>query len=108
MTKLIATPEIIREYGNTNLAMSTAVATAAAADTQATVAAAIPVFGLIGQDFLLSFVFAQGNQVAATAELAAVFAGTALTAHQAAASYDAVEADSSHDFISLTDGPAGL
>ncbi|MEV6771254.1 type VII secretion target [Nocardia sp. NPDC051030] len=102
MSKLVATPDAIRSYGDASAAMASTVATAAAADQSATLAAVIPVFGLIGQDFLLSFVGAQGNHIAATAELAAVYAGTAVTAHQAAATYEGVDGHSGGDFIALS------
>ncbi|WP_067695715.1 type VII secretion target [Nocardia jejuensis] len=101
-SNLVATPDAIRRYGDVSAAVASTVAGAAAADQAATIAAAIPVFGLIGQDFLLSFVGAQGNHVAATAELAAVFAGTAATSYDAAATYENAETESSVDFISLS------
>ncbi|MGV9409192.1 type VII secretion target [Nocardia sp. NPDC003693] len=102
MTNLVATPDAIRGYGDASAAMASAVAGAATVDQAALIASVIPVFGLIGQEFLLSFVGAQGNHYAATAELAAVFAGTAVTAHEAAASYESVEDHSSVDFLSLS------
>ncbi|MCU1643444.1 MAG: hypothetical protein JWN03_3719 [Nocardia sp.] len=102
MSNLVATPDAIRHYGDVSAAMASTIAGAAGADQVATVAALVPVFGLIGQDFLLSFAGAQGNHFASTAELAAVHAGTAVTAHEAAATYDGVEAQSSVDFIALS------
>lgn len=104
MSNLAANPDAIRHYGDVSAAMASTIAGVAAADQGATLAAIVPVFGLIGQDFLLSFAGAQGNHFAATAELAAVHAGTALTAHEAAATYDGVEAESSVDFIALSKG----
>ncbi|WP_067561549.1 type VII secretion target [Nocardia acidivorans] len=102
MSNLAASPDAIRHYGDVSAAMASTIAGAAAVDQAATVAAVVPVFGLIGQEFLLSFAGAQGNHFASTAELAAVHAGTAVTAHEAAAAYDSVEAKSSVDFFSLT------
>lgn len=103
MSNLVAAPQAIRGYGDASAAMASAVSAAATVDQAAVLASVIPVFGLIGQEFLLSFVGAQGNHYAASTELAAVFAGTALTAHEAAASYESVETDSSVDFISLSE-----
>ncbi|MEU1206807.1 type VII secretion target [Nocardia sp. NPDC056611] len=102
MSHLVATPDAIRAYGDASAAMATAVASAAAVDQVATVAALVPVFGLIGQDFLLSYAGAQGNHLSSVAELAAVHAGTAVTAHEAAASYEAVDGAAGVDFLSLS------
>ncbi|MEV6069821.1 type VII secretion target [Nocardia sp. NPDC052001] len=102
MSNLAANSDTIRHYGDVSAAMASTIAGVAAADQAATVAAVVPVFGLIGQEFLLSFAGAQGNHFAATADLAAVHAGTAVTAHEAAAAYEAVEERSSVDFLSLS------
>ncbi|GAB4583182.1 type VII secretion target [Nocardia sp. IFM 10818] len=99
MSHVLATPDAIRQYGAANAAIASTVATAASVDTVATVAAVVPVFGLIGQDFLLSFAAAQGNHYASTAELAAVHAGTALTAYEAAATYEGVDGHSGANFV---------
>ncbi|UGT39692.1 hypothetical protein LTV02_27010 [Nocardia yamanashiensis] len=101
MDKLVASTDAIRAYGEANAALATTVASAAAVDQSATLAAVIPVFGLIGQEFLVSFAGAQANHFASTAELAHVYAGTALAAHEAAAIHDTTEAVSGHDFLSL-------
>ncbi|MFE7796283.1 type VII secretion target [Nocardia sp. NPDC057440] len=98
MSELVATPDAIRRYGDAAAAMATGVATAGAFDQAATIAAAVPVFGLIGQDFLMSFAYAQGNHVSSVFELAAVHAGTALTAHQGATAYEVNEATSIAEF----------
>ncbi|WP_348537884.1 type VII secretion target [Nocardia brasiliensis] len=70
------------------------VATAGAVDQAATIATVVPVFGLIGQEFLAAFAFAQANHLSSVAELAAVHAGTALTAHQAASTYEVTDSAS--------------
>ncbi|WP_067819119.1 hypothetical protein [Nocardia inohanensis] len=101
MDKLVASTDAIRAYGEANAALATTVASAAAVDQAASLAAVIPVFGLIGQEFLLSYAGAQANHVASTAELAHVYAGTALAAHEAAGLHDSTEAASGHDFLSL-------
>ncbi|WP_327095468.1 type VII secretion target [Nocardia vinacea] len=103
MSELVATPDAIRVYGDAAVAMATGVATAGAFDQVATVAAAAPVFGLIGQDFLMAFAYAQSNHASSMFELAGVHAGTALTAHQGAAAYEATEAASGTEF-----GAAGV
>ncbi|MFI7671112.1 type VII secretion target [Nocardia sp. NPDC049526] len=103
MSELVATPDAIRAYGDSAVVMATGVATAGAFDQVATVAAAAPVFGLIGQDFLMAFAYAQSNHVSSMFELAGVHAGTALTAHQGAAAYEAAEAASGTEF-----GAAGV
>ncbi|GGL23746.1 hypothetical protein GCM10011588_43270 [Nocardia jinanensis] len=85
-------PDAVRLYGSESAAMAAGVASAGAVDQTATVAFAAPVFGLIGQEFLAAFAYAQANHLSSVAELAAVHAGTALTAHQAAASYEITDA----------------
>ncbi|MFD6353579.1 type VII secretion target [Nocardia tengchongensis] len=102
MSHLVATPDAIRAYGEASATMATAVASAAAVDQVATVTALVPVFGLIGQDFLLSYAGAQGNHLSSVAELAAVHAGTAVTAYEAAASYQATDDAAGVDFLSLS------
>ncbi|MGW4242996.1 type VII secretion target [Nocardia sp. NPDC004722] len=102
MSNLVATPDAIRAYGDASAAMAGTVAGAAAVDQAVTVAGLVPVFGLIGQDFLLSYAGAQGNHLSSVAELAAVHAGTAVTAYEAAADYEATDAASGVDFVSLS------
>ncbi|MFI1915035.1 type VII secretion target [Nocardia sp. NPDC020380] len=102
MSNLVVTPEALHRYGDASAAMASTVAGAAAVDQAATIAGLVPCFGLIGQDFLLSYAGAQGNHLASTAELAAVHAGTAATAHEAAASYENTDAHSGVDFLSLS------
>ncbi|WP_433564582.1 type VII secretion target [Nocardia sp. CA-151230] len=99
---LVATPDAIRAYGDASATMASAVAGAAAVDQVATVAGLVPVFGLIGQDFLLSYAGAQGNHLSSVAELAAVHAGTAVTAYEAAAGYEATDEAAGVDFLSLS------
>ncbi|GAA5081912.1 hypothetical protein [Nocardia iowensis] len=102
MSELVATLSAIRAYGDASAAMATSVATAGAFDQTATIAAAVPVFGLIGQDFLAAFAYAQGNHVASVFELAGVHAATALTAHQGAAAYQASELAQGAEFSAAT------
>ncbi|MCM6776091.1 type VII secretion target [Nocardia sp. CDC159] len=94
MDVVAATPDAIRRYGDASAAMAATTATVGAVDQAATMAAAVPVFGLIGQDFLLSFAYAQANHLASVSELAAVHAGTAVTAYEGAATYETTDAGS--------------
>ncbi|MBB5912850.1 hypothetical protein BJY24_001717 [Nocardia transvalensis] len=98
MGEFVATPDAIRDYGNAAATMATGVGTAGAFDQTATIAAVVPVFGLLGQEFLMSFAYAQANHAASVAELAGVHAATALTAHDAAAAYESTEHDSVSTF----------
>ncbi|MEV0252252.1 hypothetical protein AB0H76_37090 [Nocardia sp. NPDC050712] len=98
MSDLVASPEAIRGYAAASVAMATSVATAGAFDQTATMAAAAPVFGLIGQDFLFAFGVAQANHASSTMELAAVHAATAAAATAGAAAYDATEEVGSAEF----------
>ena len=92
MSSVHVVPDVVRLYGSESAAVAAGVAAAATVDQTATVAFAAPVFGLIGQEFLAAFACAQANHLSSVAELAAVHAGTALTAHQAAASYEITDA----------------
>ncbi|MBF6211548.1 hypothetical protein IU433_19085 [Nocardia puris] len=94
MDKIAVTSDAIRQYGNTAAVMAGEVAVAGAANQAATIAAAIPVFGLIGQDFLAAFAYAQANNMMSVAELAHVYAMTAVASHEAAALYDVTDASS--------------
>ncbi|MFI9506344.1 type VII secretion target [Nocardia sp. NPDC052566] len=98
MSELVAAPDAIRAYGDAAVAMATGVAAAGAFDQTATMAAAAPVFGLIGQDFLFAFAVAQGNHAASVLELANVYAATALTAHQSAGTYESTDMTSGTEF----------
>ncbi|WP_194817361.1 type VII secretion target [Nocardia sp. XZ_19_385] len=92
-----AEPEAIRAYADTCAGMAASVATAGSVNQAATMAAAIPVFGLIGQDFLASFAVAQANHLTSVAELAYVHGMTAVTCQQAATEYQATDALSGAD-----------
>ncbi|WP_278264913.1 type VII secretion target [Nocardia sp. AG03] len=92
MNHVAVVPDAVRAYAGASATMAAGVAQAGAVDQAATVAAAVPVFGLIGQEFLLSFAYAQANHLTSVAELAAVHAGTALTAAQAATTYEGADA----------------
>ncbi|NNH71887.1 hypothetical protein HLB23_18830 [Nocardia uniformis] len=80
--------------------MATQVAGAAAADVATAMATAVPVFGLIGQDFLVAFAIAQGNYLLSSAEIAAVHGGTAASAYAAVGTYGANEVSSAANFLS--------
>ncbi|MET7768678.1 type VII secretion target [Nocardia sp. NPDC005366] len=92
MNHVAVVPDAVRAYAGASASMAAGVAQAGAVDQAATVAAAVPVFGLIGQEFLLSFIYAQANHLTSVAQLAAVHAGTALTAMEAAATYEGADA----------------
>ncbi|WP_306360375.1 hypothetical protein [Nocardia sp. CC227C] len=90
----------ITAYGSTEAGIATQVAGAAAADVATALASAVPVFGLIGQDFLAAFAVAQGNYLLSSAEIAAVHAGTATSAYAAVGTYTATEVTSAANFLS--------
>lgn len=98
MNEVVVTSDAIRRYGDASASMATEVAVAGATSQVATMAAAIPVFGLIGQDFLATFAVAQANNLTSVAELAHVHGMTAVSAYESAALYDGTEAASASDF----------
>ncbi|MEU0540308.1 hypothetical protein [Nocardia sp. NPDC005978] len=90
----------IAEYGTREAASATQVAGAAAADSISALAAAVPVFGLIGQDFLLAFAGAQASYLSSAAEIAAVHGSTAVTAYSAVGLFEGNELTSAASFLS--------
>ncbi|MEU4342645.1 hypothetical protein AB0H00_15475 [Nocardia sp. NPDC023852] len=98
MTELVVASDAIRRYGDASAMMAVETAAAGAANQAATMAAAIPVFGLIGQDFLAAFAFAQANNLMSVVELAAVHAGSAMTSYEGAGLHDLTEAASVTEF----------
>jgi|GEM_PF-1764760 len=95
-------PGSFRQYGDISQAIATTVGTAGAIDQAASIAAAVPVFGLIGQEFLASFAYAQANQFAAVADLADNYTTTATAAHASAAFYEQHEQHSADTFAATT------
>ncbi|MBJ8338587.1 hypothetical protein JGU71_06800 [Antrihabitans sp. YC3-6] len=104
MSDVAAVPDAIRAYGDVSAGMAAAVVTAGTIDTTATVAAMVPVFGLIGQDFLAAFAVAQGNHIFSIGQLAAVHAGTAAAAITGAAEYETVDTAAGATFDSIGKG----
>ncbi|WP_067695649.1 type VII secretion target [Nocardia jejuensis] len=89
----------IAAYGTEHAGIATQIAGAAAADTVSALAQAVPVFGLIGQDFLLAFAVAQGNYLASSAEVAAVHGQTAVSAMSAVGVYEGTDLTSAASFL---------
>jgi hypothetical protein len=98
-------PNTFQQYGDITAGMATAVATAGTVDEAASVAAAAPVFGLIGQEFLASFAYAQSNHFTAVNQLANVYANTSTAAHTAAGAYEQTELSSAAGFIAAEPVP---
>lgn len=93
MDDLVAAPEAIRRYGDASASAAAQTLTAASANQAAAIAAAVPVFGLIGGDFLATYAVAQATHLGSVAELSAVHAGTAITAYESAAAYTDTDLD---------------
>ncbi|MGU3292780.1 type VII secretion target [Williamsia sp. M5A3_1d] len=91
MTNISVAPDAIRAYGTTVAGIGTAIESASAMDLAANVAVMVPVFGLIGQDFLASFGGAQFANAVSTASLVAVHASTAASAFESAAGYESTD-----------------
>ncbi|MBD0860867.1 hypothetical protein IA539_06540 [Gordonia sp. zg691] len=94
MTNVKVTPEVLEGFAATNAAMATAVGTAGSIDAAANTAAMVPVFGLIGQEFLAAFIAAQASHLMSVGQLAAVHASTAASALAGLADYEATDASS--------------
>lgn len=89
----------ISTYASSEAAGAVQVASAAAADSITALAAAVPVFGLIGQDFLLAFAGAQASFMSSSAEIAAVKGSTAITAASAVSLFEGNELVSAASFL---------
>jgi hypothetical protein len=77
MNNVTVAPEALQAFGSTHAAMAGAVSAAGSINAAANTAVMVPVFGVIGQEFLASFIAAQANHLLAVGNLAAVHAGTA-------------------------------
>ncbi|MBD0022777.1 hypothetical protein GII33_16905 [Gordonia pseudamarae] len=86
-------PDAVRIYGESAAAIGVAVAGAGAINAGANTAALIPVFGLIGQEFLASFIGAQANHLLSVGEVSAVHLGTAAAAIHGAADFEGTDRD---------------
>ncbi|MEU6833571.1 type VII secretion target [Nocardia beijingensis] len=102
MNVLNVQPQTFRRYGEISDGMAATVAVAGAVDQAAVIAAIAPTFGLIGQEFLTSFAYAQANHFAALTKLVEILTTTADTARVAAASYELTEQHSVASFGTLT------
>lgn len=81
MSDVTVVPPAVEAFGRANASSASAVLAAGSFDAAATTAAMIGVFGVIGQEFLASFIAAQANHLLAVGNLAAVHAGTASATH---------------------------
>lgn len=93
MSEITVVPEALHAYAATSASMSSTVLTAASVNTAANTAAMVGVFGLIGQEFLASFVAAQAAHLAGVGRLAAVHAGTAAAALAGATDFTGTDTD---------------
>ncbi|MFT4396802.1 type VII secretion target [Gordonia lacunae] len=94
MTNVKVTPEVLEGFAATNAAMATAVGTAGSIDAAANTAAMVPVFGLIGQEFLAAFIAAQASHLMSVGQLAAVHAATAASTAAGLAEFEGTDASS--------------
>ncbi|MGC4994615.1 type VII secretion target [Nocardia salmonicida] len=102
MNVLNVQPQTFRQYGEISDGMAATVAVAGAVDQAAVIAAVVPTFGLIGQEFLMSFAYAQANHFTALTQLVDIFTTTAETSRVAAASYEMTEQHSVASFVPST------
>ena len=94
MSNVIVTPEVLEGFAATNAAIGSAVAAAGSINAAANTAAMIPVFGIIGQEFLAAFIAAQTNHLFAVGNLATVHAATAAGAVSGLAAFETADAGS--------------
>ncbi|MGV9827056.1 type VII secretion target [Gordonia sp. NPDC003429] len=91
MDDVTVSPEVLEGFAATNAAIGTAVAAAGGINAAANTAVMIPVFGLIGQEFLASFITAQANHLFSVGSLAAVHASTAAASLTGLAEFDGTD-----------------
>lgn len=92
MNDVTLIPAAVEAFGATSASLATAVGAAGTIDAAATAAAMIPVFGVIGQEFLAAFIAAQANHLLSVGGLAAVHAGMAATTIGGLAEFQAQDA----------------
>lgn len=92
MAEFIADAEAIRTYGTAAAAIGDTIATGGATNLEANMAAVVPAFGLIGQDYLAAFGVAQFNNANSVAGLSAFQQATAVAADVAAGQYEGTDA----------------
>lgn len=95
MSEIHAVPAGIREFGDTNAEVAGQLSSAGGFDLAANTAAAAPVFGAIGADFLAVFALAQANHAKSIADLAAGYAAASAAAHASADGYVGTDAEHS-------------
>ncbi|NKY58354.1 type VII secretion target [Nocardia flavorosea] len=101
MNDLSVVTDAVRRFGEVSAEMAVTAAGAGATNQSAIIAAAVPVFGVIGQDFLAAFAFAQVNNLRSVTEIAAVHAATALASYEGAAHYEGAEEASVAELTSI-------
>jgi hypothetical protein len=101
MNEIVVTPDTFRRYGDITGQMAATTASAGLVDQAAVIAAVVPAFGLVGQDFLAAFAYSQANHLAGVMQLANVHEQTSQTAYNSAEAYDGVEDDSSRGFAAV-------
>ncbi|MEV6276462.1 type VII secretion target [Nocardia sp. NPDC051832] len=87
MTNLAVDTDAVRMFGVQNANIASQIFGVANVDSAASVAAMVPVFGVIGADFLMSFTAAQVLQAKDMNELGAKYSELAANAQTAAQSY---------------------
>ncbi|WP_028476680.1 type VII secretion target [Nocardia sp. CNY236] len=107
MSDLSVETEAVRDFGATNAGIATDLAVAGNLDAVQSVSALVPVFGLIGADYLAMFAAAQVLQAKDINDLSTKFAGLSNSAFNAAAAYDAVDAFNAGALGSQTDRIGG-
>lgn len=98
MSDIDVTPDTLRQYGDIMTQVASSVAAAGAVDQATTVAATVSVFGLIGQEFLAAFAFAQANHFASFGTLVQSYSGTSAVAYTSAKAYEDNENNSAKAF----------
>jgi hypothetical protein len=101
MSEITAVPAAIEAYGDTAALMSTAVASAGSINAAANIAQMVPVFGLIGQEFLVAFAGAQASHLLGVGQLAAVHAGTAAAALATATEFTDTDDGGGREFAAI-------
>lgn len=101
MDNVTVSPDALDGYAAATASIATMVASAGSINAAANTAAMIPVFGLIGQEFLAEFIGAQANHLFSVGSLAAVHAGTAASAAAGAVDFRGSDASGSAGIVSV-------
>jgi hypothetical protein len=102
MSDVAVDSELFHRYGDVTGDIGRQTAVAGAVDQAAGIAALVPVFALIGHEYLAAFAVAQANHLGSVAQLSAKYQAVSNASHGSATNYVATEAESATGLTAAT------